>query len=170
MGQGSRSVLVVVFGLPGTGKTTLARNLSDSLKARHLNTDMLRTTLGKRDRYTEAEKAEIYQILLEQAEAYLKEGRDLVVDGTFSRTSYRNAMRQLAIRTGATLKWIQVKASEEVVQERVGVKRPFSQADFEVYQKIRDAFEPLEENALEIWTDRQAQEESLEQMLQYLSE
>lgn len=165
----SKPVLAVIFGLPGTGKTTMARSLSDALKARHLNTDMLREALGKRDRYAKEDKAEVYRRLLGQAEAYLANGKDLVVDGTFSLEVYRDSIRKLAERTGASLKWIRTMASEEAVRARVSEKRPYTQADFEVYRKIRDEFEPLGEEELELWTDRQGQEESLEQMLQFLS-
>ncbi len=164
-----KPVLAVIFGLPGTGKTTMARILSDALKARHLNTDMVRATLGMRDRYKEEDKAVVYGNLLEQAEAHLMNGEDLVVDGTFSREAYRDSMRQIALRTGAILKWIRTMASEEAVRTRVSKDRPYSQADFEVYEKIRDEFESLEETDLEVWTDRQSQGESLEQMLQFLS-
>jgi predicted kinase len=169
MAQKSKPLLVIVFGLPGTGKTTMAHLLSKALKARHMNTDMLRTALGKRDRYTDEEKGEVYRILLERAEGHLENGQDLIVDGTFSREAYRESIRQLAERTGTTLKWIRTMASEEVVQTRVSQRRTFSQADFDVYRKIRDEFEPSEEAALEVWTDRQTQKEALQQMLQFLS-
>ena len=169
-----KPVLAVIFGLPGTGKTTMARILSKALEFKHLNTDKVRAALGMRDRYTEKDKAVVYKRLLKQAEAHLRDGEDLVVDGTFSREVYRDSLRQIALRTGAVLKWIQTMASEEAVRARVGKERPYSQADFEVYRKIRDEFDTLkeaglEEVCLEVWTDRQSQGKSLDQMRQFLS-
>lgn len=165
---GNAPLLVVVFGLPGTGKTTLAKSLSQAMPAQHLNTDMLRTELGRRDRYTDQDKALIYKRLFERVEDHLKKGESVVVDGTFSRESYRDPIREIVHRTGTNLKWIQAMAAEDIVQRRVSVERPFTQADFEVYLKVREEFQPPNEGALEVWTDRQDSEACLEQMLEFL--
>ena len=169
MALDASSMLVVVFGLPGTGKTTMAQKLAKTLNAEHLNTDKLRGVLGKRDQYSETDKQAVYRTLLELAEAHLENGQDLVLDGTFSRKAYRESIRQIAVRTGASLKWIRTLAAEDVVRSRVEEQRPFSQADFKIYQKIRDEFEPVEETALELWRRAETQEESLVQMRQFLN-
>lgn len=162
--------LVVVFGLPGTGKTTLARALAAELDYLHFNTDGVRRQLQKRDHYSDADKAAVYEQLLDMIFKALESGQGVVADATFSRESHREKIRQIAAKAGAPLKWIQTTAAEAAVRTRVSEKRPDSQADFQVYQKIRAEFEPFRSQALEVKTDRQSLDTSLAQILQYLKE
>ena len=147
--------LVVVFGLPGTGKTTFARALSQELGWMHLNTDVIRASLGMREQYDEKTKAFIYQKMQDLAETALKERKGLVLDGTFYREILRDSFRELAGRHGIPIKWIEVGSAEDIVRARVSKKRPFSEADFEVYRKIREAFDPLHEPCLRVYSDRE---------------
>ena len=47
----SGAILLVVFGLPGTGKTTFARALAARLGLPHFNTDIIRAELGRKQQY-----------------------------------------------------------------------------------------------------------------------
>jgi len=147
--------LVVVFGLPGTGKTTFAHALSQELGWRHLNTDVIRANLGMREQYDEKTKAFIYQKMQDLAETAFRGKKGLVLDGTFYRETLRDSFRELAGRYGIPIKWIEVSAAEDTVRARVAKRRPFSEADFEVYRKIREAFDPLKEPCLRVNSDRE---------------
>lgn len=164
----SQSVLIVVLGLPGTGKTTFARALAAQTGARHLNTDMLRAELGLRGQYDETTKARVYDELLQLARTTLRQGTPVVLDGTFYRQAFRDRISDLAQETGAVLKWFELRASAETVQQRVSKKRPYSEADFTVFQKIREAFEPLEGDHLSLDSDRQTLEAMLLRAREYL--
>jgi predicted kinase len=147
--------IVVVFGLPGTGKTTFAKALSRELDWLHLNTDVIRAELGKKQQYDERTKGYIYKKLQDRTSRELEMGRGAVLDGTFYKESLRDSLRELGERHGIPLKWIQVSAAEGVVRERVSRERPYSEADFKVYKKIRQAFEPLQEPCLKVLSDRE---------------
>ncbi len=164
----SQSVLIVVLGLPGTGKTTFARALAAQTGARHLNTDMLRAELGLRGQYDETTKARVYDELLRLARTTLRQGTSVVLDGTFYRQAFRDRISDLAQETGAVLKWLELRASTETVQQRVSGSRPYSEADFTVYQKIREAFEPLKGERLSLDSDRQTLEAMLLRAREYL--
>ncbi len=166
--QADSPLLVVVLGLPGTGKTTFARALADRLGAVHLNTDMLRAELGLQGHYDEAAKAGIYRELLQRCRAELDLGRTVILDGTFYRKAFRNEISRLAREGVSRLRWIELSADPETVKQRVSKQRPYSEADFAVYQKIRDAYEPLQVEHLQLVSDRQTTAAMLGQALKYL--
>ncbi len=162
--------LIMITGLPGTGKTTFARALSQELTYRHLNTDMVRDELGKRGQYDEETKAEIYEELFKRAESELREGHGVIVDGTFYQRSLRADFEQLAERTEAAVFWIEIKASEEVIEERVNQKRAYSEADFEVYLKIKSQYEPLESPHLTLRSDELEVAKMVDRATAYVNE
>lgn len=100
--------LVVVGGLPGTGKTTLARALSDALGCPLLRSDETRKQLAGVDPltpspaaygeglYTPAATHTAYQELLERARRLLARGESVVVDASFSSASWRTQATRLA--------------------------------------------------------------------------
>lgn len=147
--------LILISGLPGTGKTTLAKAFCKTAHARHFNSDLVRQTLGLRGHYRPEEKARVYAALLEKTREALLNGQTVVVDSTFYLETIRQPFRQLAFEAGAALHWIEVCAAEGIVRERVGQSRPDSEADYAVYQKIKSAFEPLTDPHLVLWADRQ---------------
>lgn len=164
----AQPLLVVVLGLPGTGKTTFARALGARLEAAHFNTDKLRTELGLRGQYDEAAKARIYGELLERCRTGLAQGNPVILDGTFYLQAFRDRLAELALTSQARTKWIEILASPQTVEQRVSQERPFSEADFAVYQKIRGAFEPLQGERLQLFSDRQPLEAMLGLALEYV--
>jgi len=164
----SQPPLIVVFGLPGTGKTTFARALAALVGGRHLNTDMIRSQMGLRGQYDEATKNLIYEELLRRCRSELGKGMPVVLDGTFYRQALRERLSDLAHETGVAVRWIEILASPETVKERVSGKRPYSEADFAVYEKIRDAFEPLRGDRLQLSSDQLTLEAMLAQAREYL--
>lgn len=160
--------LVVVFGLPGTGKTTFARALSRELGWTHLNTDIIRAELGKKHRYDERTKASIYQEMRDLTAKELTLNRGVVLDGTFYRDTLRDSFRKLSSEHGVPLKWIEVCAAEEIVRDRVARERPYSEADFQVYKKIRKAFEPLQEPRLKVFSDREKLPEMVHKSIAFI--
>ena len=147
--------LVVVFGLPGTGKTTFARALSQELGWRHLNTDVIRAELGKKKQYDERTKASVYREMQDLTAKELDLNKGVVLDGTFYRKALRDSFTDLGNTYGIPLKWIEVCADEEIIRNRVARERPYSEADFQVYKKVKKAFEPLGQEALKVFSDRE---------------
>lgn len=163
-----RPHLVVVLGLPGTGKTTFARALASRIGAAHLNTDMLRTELGLLGQYREETKARIYEELLQRCQVALSRGRPVILDGTFYRQAFRDRIVALARAMETRVRWIEICAAPETVEQRISNKRPDSEADFEVYRKIREEFEPLQVERLQLFSDTQTGEAMLTRALEYL--
>jgi predicted kinase len=149
-------MLILISGLPGSGKTTLARAYAARYGAVHLNSDLQRQALGLMGHYRPEDKEKVYQSLLEKARAALEEGQTVVVDSTFYKESIREPFRQLAMDCDVRWYWVELRASEPQIRERLQKPRPDSEADFKVYEKIRDAYEPIHEPHLILWSDSSA--------------
>jgi predicted kinase len=163
-------MLIIISGLPGTGKTSFAEALARKLKIAHLNSDKVRDSMGRRGHYDRETKRLIYETLLQTAENYLKAGQDVIVDATFYKKSYRELYQKLARDYQAPLKWIALTAQESTIKKRVQTKRVYSEADFEVYQKIKATYEPLTIEHLVLSSDRNSISEMLDMAFVYLYE
>jgi hypothetical protein len=88
--------LVVFCGVPGSGKTTIARALCSKIPgAVHVQTDAIRTMIA-RPKYTRPESVFVYNSCLRVAKEALATGRPVVLDGTFSRGYQRaNVLTEL---------------------------------------------------------------------------
>ncbi|HRW74689.1 MAG: AAA family ATPase [Lewinellaceae bacterium] len=144
---------ILVCGLPGTGKTTVAKALAAALGAAHGNTDQVRARLGLMGHYHAADKAKVYDTLLEQARQWVQDGRVVVIDATFSRPEMRLRWHQAAADLGVMIRWIEIRADESVVRQRVRQTRPDSEADEAVYEQIRSEWSPLPDEHLVLRSD-----------------
>ncbi|MEZ4931816.1 MAG: AAA family ATPase [Saprospiraceae bacterium] len=160
--------LILVVGLPGTGKTTFARALSTAIGARHLNSDIIRHDAGERGHYDMASKAAIYDEMLNRTESFLKNRQPVVIDATFYKNIFRKPYQLLGEKYDVDVKWIEIKADEEIIKERVNKKREYSEADFEVYKKIKEDYEPLEMPHLILWSGLLTVEEMVFRAKEYL--
>lgn len=157
----TKSKLIVIFGLPGTGKTTVARTLSKILNSPHFNTDVIRDELQLKGNYDPKAKKLVYEILLARVARSLEEHHFVVVDGTFSKDESRRQLIDMANQQKAEVVWIMMDSASDVVKDRVSIKRPFSEADFAVYNKIKEEFEPLADPAITLRSDELKIEEML---------
>lgn len=163
-------MLIIISGLPGTGKTTFATALARRLKARHLNSDIVRDELDKRGHYDAETKQLIYREMYNRAADSLQRGETVIIDATFYKSAYRKPYLDLAGAKGYPLKWIEMKSNEETIRQRVSQKRDYSEADFSVYQKIKEAYETMEMPHLNLSSDKFNMEEMLVQAELYLKE
>ena len=115
-GAGAR--LIVVCGLPGSGKTTRARRLEVSLDAVRLCPDEWMEALAL-DIYDESERTLVEAMQWELARALLREGQTVVIEwGTWARAE-RDALRLGARAVGAAVELHYVSAPLHALFERV---------------------------------------------------
>lgn len=105
-----RPVLALTCGLPGAGKTTVARGVAERARFALVRTDEVRKQVAGLDPLTAAaspfgmglytpESTEYtYATCLSQAESALLRGERVLVDGTFRTRARRDAFAQLARR------------------------------------------------------------------------
>jgi predicted kinase len=151
---------VLFAGLPGTGKSTLARAIAERLGAAVLDKDRVRGALfpGALTDYTTQQDELCMRAMLEAA-AYLTElGRVeyIFFDGrTFSRQAQIEDVLLAAARAGAGWRVVHVKCADAVAEERLARSDPSHPAqnrDAALYRRIKQQFEPIMQAKLEVDT------------------
>jgi predicted kinase len=141
----SKPVLILVMGLPGSGKSYFATRLSETLKCAYISSDVVRIKKGYSSRYKVNEKFEVYSMMIALAEQELDRGGGVVVDATFYRKILRQSFSRLAARMHSEIRYIVVVAHQRLARQRLSQTRMYSEADFEVYKLLRAEFQEVDE-------------------------
>jgi predicted kinase len=160
-------MIIIVFGLPGSGKSFFATRLAKKLNAGYLSSDQLRKEMFSVRTYSLKEKMAVYDTMRMAMKEAVKNKIDLVLDGSFYKESIRKQFKD-DIREKQALWFIEVIADESVIQDRLSKPRAFSEADFEVYKKIKAEWEPMKENRLIIPSTNDTIQEMLKKAEDYL--
>ncbi|MDD5171498.1 MAG: AAA family ATPase [Candidatus ainarchaeum sp.] len=147
-------MLIIVCGLPGSGKSSLSKDLAKRFSAVHLNSDIIRKELFPKPSYSEEEKRAVYAEMAKRAGELLAKGSNVIADATFSRKEYRETMDEVAGQTGAKVFIIKCILHEGETKKRLEKRKQAgkspSDADYDVYVKLKETFEPLEGGYLEV--------------------
>ncbi|TAK10959.1 MAG: ATP-binding protein [Anaerolineae bacterium] len=110
--------LIIICGLPGSGKTTLARCLEENLHAVRLAPDEWMDALSI-NLWDEQSRAKIEALQWELGQNLLKLGLVVIIEwGTWGR-SERDTLREGARRLGAAVELHYLTAPAEVLFERI---------------------------------------------------
>lgn len=167
--QEKERILVIVFGLPGSGKSYFAGALAEEIGYHYLNSDVIRKEMHKTRQYSGEDKASVYQEMYDRTKELLKNGSPVVVDATFYLETHRSQFNTLWGGEAEKLFFIEIKADEEIIKERLQQKRDHSEADFEVYEKVRDQFEEMHQQHLVLISGRNNLNQMLTKARSYLS-
>lgn len=158
MWEAYKPFVVIVCGLTGTGKSTLARALSQKLGVKALSSDATRKALaGTLRRQEDVQYGEgiynrrmteaTYAKLAEDAEQLILRGEGAILDATFQLTSHRERILRLAATHGIPVAVIDCQSSGEVAKERLRRRaaegRDLSDGRWEIYLRQRAACEPV---------------------------
>jgi predicted kinase len=139
-------LIVIICGLPGVGKTSLARDLAIHINAIVLSTDKIRKELIPYPNYSIGERRLVYDVMLLLAKYLHNAGVNCILDATFNReSSRRQAKRKLALNS-SELRVIECVCPESVIISRLKTrKNDFSDADVSIYKKMKTIYEPVRE-------------------------
>ena len=145
----SRPVLVIVSGLPGSGKSYFSRKLAEKLPSVIVESDVIRKTLFPMPNYGEAESHRVFLVCHHLVYDLLQHGRSVILDATNLEEGNREQLYRIADSVRAKLVIVRVEAPEDVIKERLERRQEgpapgeHSDAGWEVYRRMRVKVEPI---------------------------
>jgi aminoglycoside phosphotransferase family enzyme/predicted kinase len=156
-GGTTRPPLVVLYGLMGSGKTSLAQFLDEDYDWTYISTDAVRKQIsgvGENTRmwlpyneglYSPQMNLETYAEVCRRAENLLAGGFSVVVDGAFKNPAMRRPVVDLAERSGARLLFVETTCEPEEQRRRLSERQRYetrSDGRVEIMDAQRRDFEP----------------------------
>lgn len=140
------SVLVLFSGLPGCGKTTLARRAAQRFGIPLFAKDRLQARLRQQGLAPRA-TADGYHLILDLADEQLSLGVSAILDAVFPQAGFRQRARQIASQRQARLGVIYCHCSDlELWKRRFDDRAQYvpdwSPVGWEEVERIRPTFEP----------------------------
>ena len=159
--RASRPALLVVCGLAGSGKSTVACRLADRLGFDWLRSDEIRKRLAGvapavrlsggygAGAYSREFTEKTYAALLDEAAAHLGSGAGVIVDATFAASVYRAQALALAARARVPVLFVECIASPDEIVRRLTARAArideISDAGVATYLRQRAEFAALKE-------------------------
>jgi aminoglycoside phosphotransferase family enzyme/predicted kinase len=156
------TVMVITYGLSGSGKSTVASDLCERSGLIQLRSDVERKRLAGLSAtdssesgagtglYTADKTANTYQHLGTLAKTVLAAGYSVVIDATFLKREHRDRFRALAAETGTPFLILECIADNSELERRILLrsagKRDASEATLGVLHAQQRCDEPLEED------------------------
>jgi len=146
-------MIILMAGLPGTGKSALAHELAARTGGRVLNKDEIRQALFTADEidYSSRQDDFCLQVMLETAGFLLQEDRSriLFLDGrTFSRRYQIDNVIRAAEALHQGWEIIECVCPDEIVRQRLEAQvaageHPAGNRDFQLYLEVKARFEAI---------------------------
>ena len=144
-------MIIVICGLPGTGKTFLANKLSSYVNATVLSTDKIRKELFEKPTYTAWERTLIYDVLFLLAKYLHSSGIRCILDGTFNMEKSRSEVKEILNLRDDQFHIIECICPEDIILTRLLLRKDdYSDANVSIYLKMKKIYEPVRQNHLTI--------------------
>ena len=172
---GGRPWVVVMVGLPGSGKSTFSRRLASMTGAIVLESDALRAALFETPTHLPDESKQLFEALYGAAHCLVQAGASVIIDATNLREQDRQRAYDLAEVTGAEMLVLHFRVPERIIADRLtkrdsgGDPDDKSKAGLAVYAKLAETEEPVSREHWKIDTsDAAATEAALQRAIETL--
>jgi predicted kinase len=171
----SDPLLIVFAGMPGTGKTSLARAVARKTAATYLSKETIKATaIALSEKLNLGRQEELagqlsYELLVNLARDNLTLERPVVLDSPAAYGLFRDRVRQLARAVRAETKWIEcVCTDEDLLRRRLEGREGSGRSNaWAAYQRDRPRFEQLTDRHLLVDT-AETMATNLSRILDYL--
>ncbi|MCL2140749.1 MAG: AAA family ATPase [Dehalococcoidia bacterium] len=151
-------LLIIMVGLTGSGKTTLATALAGRTGAIHISSDITRKRLAgipetehhydelDSGLYSAAFNRKTYDTIFAQATETIENGYSVILDAAFLKREERERAQALAKQKGATILFVECRLDADLTKKRLQQRlsqKTASDGCWEVYLKQLEWFEPL---------------------------
>ncbi len=108
--QPTKPLLILLYGMPGSGKTFVSRQICSQLNAAHVQADRIRAELFEKPTYSNDENHIVNSLMTYMSGEFLSAGMSVVFDTNVMRLSQRRSLRNMALKLGAepVLLWLQI--------------------------------------------------------------
>jgi predicted kinase len=147
-------MLVIMAGLPGSGKSTVATRLARELPALVLDKDVVRAGLfpPQEIEYSTRQDDFVVSVMLQMARFYFEKDpqRTLILDGRPYAQRYQiEQVTRFAAEIGQIAKLIVCTCSDEIVRSRLersvaSGRHMAANRNFDLYRRMKAAQEPFE--------------------------
>jgi predicted kinase len=163
-------MVIIVSGLPGSGKSYFASRLSQKLGAICINSDLERKQMDAQGQYAFEDKLNVYEEMAHRAGERVRDGKHVVVDATFYRKEMRELFSTLARLLYQPIVFIEIVADEQTIMGRL--RRPMAdhEADYSVYKLVKSQYEALDIEHLAIESKTDNVGDMLSKGLAYISQ
>jgi hypothetical protein len=157
--QFARPTVWVVCGMAASGKSTIAKAMTQKLDIKMLSSDLIRKELFA-DRlpqdqlafregiYSKEATSITYGKLLRLAQEEIDQQDSVILDATFGRKHHRRKVLRLAEELDANVVFIECTSSDPVIKRRLknrDIRPSISDARLEHFENLKDAYEPLDD-------------------------
>ncbi|SEJ73319.1 hypothetical protein SAMN05192553_11035 [Cyclobacterium xiamenense] len=163
-------MVVLIMGLPGSGKSFFAKRLAKARGLVYLSSDRVRIELNRRGQYAPEDRQRVYAAMEKRTDRLLALGNAVLVDATFQQRAHRLPFAKIAKRYRQPFACIQIVADEMVVKQRLSKRREESEADVAVYEKLKADFDPIDQGHLDICSEDGQIEVMIERAQAYLDQ
>lgn len=165
-------MLIVMGGLPGTGKTTLARLLAARIGAVHLRVDTIEQAIVRSGVARRPVGPVGYAVGYALAEEHLRQGLTVIAESVNPLSVTRDAWRDTAVRAGVRVVEVEVVCSDPTEHRRRVTSRSADIPDLPLphWQQVVDReYEPWDRERVVVDTAGQSPQQSLALLLRGLA-
>jgi predicted kinase len=140
-------LIIVICGLPGVGKTTLAKDLAPLINAVIISSDKIRKELIPRPIYTKQEVKLVYDVMALLAKYLYKANINCIIDATFNKERSRAELKKKLMIPQEEIRIVECICPEDIIISRFKTrKNDYSDADLSIYKKMKKTYDPILED------------------------